>query len=104
MEYNDSEKPLASFSSRSFIHGGILKNIMIVTFLSLFVMSILINLGVPILIVVAIFLINIYVLIMWRSGSVRYELFPWGFTQHLSPTFNKNRRIKRVFTWDDVKS
>lgn len=77
---------------------------MIVTFLSLMVMSILINLGVPILIVVAVFLINIYVLIMWRSGSVRYDLYSWGFTQHLSPTFNKNRRIKRVFTWDDVKS
>jgi len=81
-----------------------MKNIMIVTFLSLFVMSILINLGVPILIVVGVFLLSIYLLIMWRSGSVRYDLFSWGFTQHLSPTFNKNRRIKRVFVWDDVKS
>lgn len=104
MEITETKEPIASFSSRSFLKGGLVSNIAIVTFISLLVMSLLINLDLPIWITVGAFMLTIYVLIQMRSGKVRYDLFEWGFTQHLTPMFNKKRRIERRFTWDDVKS
>jgi len=96
--------PLASFSSKSFINGGVLSNIAVVTVLSLAIMTTLISLAINFWVVLVVFMLSIYLMVVFRSGNVTYNLYSWGFAQHITPSFKKRRLVKRSFKWEDLVS
>ncbi len=98
------DEALAEFSGKSFINGGLVSNILTVTVISLFVMSVFIMLKAPIWLSMIALLGAMYYLIKRRSGTAKYQVHSWGFSQSLHPNIKGSKVINRSFTWHDVHS
>lgn len=99
-----SESPINSFRTKSFLNGGIWRNIFLTVFVSLGFMTLLMSVGVPPLPTTVLFLVVIYISIKALSGKATYHLYSWGFRQEITPSWKYKKPLSRTFTWDDISS
>jgi hypothetical protein len=99
-----SETPINSYRTKSFLTGGLWRNIVLTVFISMGSMMLLMSIGVPAIFATVFFLLAIYFSIKALSGNATYYLYSWGFRQEISPFWKYKKSISRTFTWDDLSS